>query len=131
VAYLGGKCVKCGYDKCVAAMEFHHRDPSMKDFAISGGGVTRSFEAIKVELDKCDLVCANCHREIHDQEPSKKGRPNVLWPTPEELTSWVTSESVAAIARRRNVSRITVRNWCRRLNVTLPAHGSRTDTIPG
>lgn len=65
VEYKGGKCELCGYDRCVAAMEFHHRDPSQKDFAISANGHTKSFEKIKKELDKCALLCANCHREVH------------------------------------------------------------------
>lgn len=63
VEYLGGKCSVCGYGKCISALEFHHRDPTKKDFGISG--TNKSFESIKAELDKCMLVCANCHREIH------------------------------------------------------------------
>lgn len=65
VEYKGGKCEKCGYDKCIAVLEFHHIDPSKKDFAISSNGHTRSWDKIKEELDKCIMVCANCHREIH------------------------------------------------------------------
>ena len=65
VEYLGGKCSICGYNKCISALEFHHRDPKEKDFGISG--VTKSFESLKIELDKCILVCANCHREIHHE----------------------------------------------------------------
>ena len=65
IEYKGGKCKKCGYNKCPAALDFHHRDPSTKSFGISSKGMTRSFEKIKEELDKCDLICANCHREIH------------------------------------------------------------------
>ncbi|UYL05113.1 hypothetical protein DIDNDMLP_00128 [Klebsiella phage KP13-7] len=68
VEYKGGCCEKCGYNKCIAALEFHHLDPSQKDFSISKEGVTRSFDKIKTELDKCIMVCANCHREIHDEE---------------------------------------------------------------
>lgn len=67
IAYLGGKCSICGYDRCIAALEFHHKDPAQKDFAISGGGVTRSWNKIKEELDKCILLCSNCHREIHSE----------------------------------------------------------------
>jgi len=65
VEYLGGKCCKCGYKKCVAALDFHHLIGSDKDFGISDRGYTRSWERVKAELDKCILVCANCHREIH------------------------------------------------------------------
>jgi hypothetical protein len=65
VEYLGQKCSMCGYSKCMAALEFHHKDPRQKDFGISGS--TKSFELIKLELDKCILVCANCHRELHSE----------------------------------------------------------------
>lgn len=65
ITYKGGACMHCGYSKCNAALEFHHLDPSKKDFSISVQGYTRSWEYIKTELDKCILVCANCHREIH------------------------------------------------------------------
>jgi len=67
VEYKGSKCSNCGYDKCHAALEFHHIDPNEKDFGISTEGFTRSFEKLKVELDKCILLCANCHRELHDK----------------------------------------------------------------
>lgn len=66
VALLGGKCCRCGYDKCVSALEFHHTDPTQKDFAISSGGINRSWDRVKTELLKCILVCANCHAEIHE-----------------------------------------------------------------
>lgn len=65
VQYKGGKCQVCGYDKCVDALDFHHRDPNKKDFGIGHNGYTRSFAKIKAELDKCDMLCANCHRELH------------------------------------------------------------------
>lgn len=64
VDYLGGKCKKCGYNKCIAALEFHHKDPSKKEFGISAKGHCRSWKRVKKELDKCDLLCANCHREV-------------------------------------------------------------------
>ena len=63
--YKGGKCCICGYDKYIGALEFHHLDPNQKDFGISAKGYTRSFERVKEELDKCILVCSNCHKEIH------------------------------------------------------------------
>lgn len=65
VEYKGGKCCVCGYSKYVGALEFHHKDPDQKDFGISSSGTTRSWDKIKIELDKCICVCANCHREIH------------------------------------------------------------------
>lgn len=63
IEYKGGKCQICGYNKCQDALEFHHLDPSKKDYNVSGG--TKSFNTLKSEVDKCILVCANCHREIH------------------------------------------------------------------
>lgn len=64
IEYKGGKCQICGYDKCKSSLAFHHLDPSQKDFNISK--LNRSFEKIKSELDKCILVCSNCHGEIHE-----------------------------------------------------------------
>lgn len=64
IDYKGGKCSKCGYDKCAAALDFHHLDPTQKDFDISHSN-KRSLESLKPELDKCILICANCHRELH------------------------------------------------------------------
>ena len=67
VEYKGGKCSECGYNKCINALEFHHLDANEKDFSIGNNGHTRSWERIRIELDKCIIVCANCHREIHDE----------------------------------------------------------------
>lgn len=64
VEYKGGKCILCSYSKCLASLDFHHLDSSKKDFGI-GTFLTRSFENLKEELDKCVLLCANCHREVH------------------------------------------------------------------
>jgi hypothetical protein len=64
VEYKGGKCIRCGYNKCIASLNFHHRDPEEKEFSITGKSY--SFERLKKEVDKCDLVCANCHGEIHN-----------------------------------------------------------------
>lgn len=64
IEYKGNKCVLCGYNKCNAALEFHHLDRKTKAFGLSRNGVTRSWDSIRKELDKCILVCANCHREV-------------------------------------------------------------------
>jgi hypothetical protein len=62
--YKGNKCCICGYDKCIRALEFHHLDPSEKESGI-GNGSYNKFDKVKLELDKCILVCSNCHAEIH------------------------------------------------------------------
>jgi hypothetical protein len=69
VQYKGGECSNCGYNKSVRALEFHHLDPNKKDFNISGS--SRSFEMLKKEVDKCILVCSNCHKEIHEEIENK------------------------------------------------------------
>lgn len=67
VEYKGGKCEICGYDKCITALEFHHLNPEEKEFGIGNNDIL-SFEKNKKEVDKCILVCSNCHREIHYKE---------------------------------------------------------------
>lgn len=82
VEYKGGSCIKCGYNKCIEAMHFHHVNPKEKDFSISGK--TMSFDKMKIELDKCILVCSNCHAEIHHElrklECSSNGQSAELIP---------------------------------------------------
>ena len=63
VEYKGGKCQCCGYSRCIEALEFHHLNPNIKNFTISGK--SKSFNSLKSEVDKCILVCSNCHKEIH------------------------------------------------------------------
>lgn len=65
VDYKGGKCELCNYNQCIDALDLHHKDPFTKEFGISSSGLTRSWEKNKAEADKCVLLCANCHREIH------------------------------------------------------------------
>ncbi len=66
VEHKGGKCINCGYNRCLAALTFHHRDPEQKDFGISSLIRIASWKEIKKELAKCDLLCTNCHAEHHD-----------------------------------------------------------------
>ncbi len=73
VEYKEGKCQSCGYSRCIDALEFHHNDSSKKDFSISEKGYTRSWDKVKEELDKCTLLCANCHRELHAQSAASIG----------------------------------------------------------
>jgi len=65
VAFAGGKCVKCGYNKYPEVLEFHHGDTLKKDFNVSSKGHCRSWARVSEEIKKCILLCANCHREIH------------------------------------------------------------------
>lgn len=64
IQYKGGCCQVCGYNRCSRALTFHHLSPTHKNFNINGS--TRAWCLIKAELDKCLLLCANCHAEAHD-----------------------------------------------------------------
>ena len=63
IEYKGGKCEMCGYSRCVGSLVFHHKDPAHKTFQVSFG--TFSWERVRAEIDKCLLLCANCHGEVH------------------------------------------------------------------
>jgi hypothetical protein len=75
VEEAGGRCALCGYDRCQAALQFHHRDPAEKAFAISHQGLTRSLARVREEVRKCILVCANCHAELEGGYRDLEGAP--------------------------------------------------------
>ena len=58
-------CVVCGYNKCNEALDFHHIDSSTKDRSVSELLCSGSMAALKEEISKCVVLCANCHREHH------------------------------------------------------------------
>ncbi|MHA2279813.1 MAG: hypothetical protein ACXAC5_02895 [Promethearchaeota archaeon] len=68
----GGKCEKCGYDKDIpGSFVFHHREPKKKDFGI-GQYAKLNWQKILAEVKKCDLLCQNCHAEVHDDPEKRK-----------------------------------------------------------
>ena len=75
IEYKGGGCEICRYNKSVRSLSFHHKDPMEKDFNVSAKGY--SYERLKKEVDKCVLVCSNCHSEIHD-EIEEKGYSEIV-----------------------------------------------------
>ena len=72
VQYKGGKCQECGYDKNYYSLGFHHREGEHKEYSWTKLRLM-SWKKIKEELDKCDLVCSNCHGEIHEKLDLKYG----------------------------------------------------------
>jgi predicted HNH restriction endonuclease len=73
IAYKGGRCEKCGYSKdYISVFCFHHKDPKQKDFGIAG--CKQRYEKMIKEVDKCILLCHNCHNELHEQENISKRR---------------------------------------------------------
>ena len=65
VKELGGKCGRCGYDKCLNAFDFHHTDDN-KESEVSSL-LNRTYNKALEEARKCILLCANCHRELHSK----------------------------------------------------------------
>ena len=139
IEYKGGKCEICGYDKCIDALEFHHLNSYKKDFGIAKKGYTRSFDKVKEELDKCILVCANCHREIHHKDKKrnvdellneihnkqekvithKKERKQI--PTIDEFISvFKTYLNFTQVGKHFGVTDNSVRKWCKKYG--LPIH---------
>lgn len=66
VEYKGGKCEICDYDECLSALTFHHLDQDQKDFNISNEALKHPYKKLKKEVDKCVLLCSNCHIELHE-----------------------------------------------------------------
>jgi hypothetical protein len=65
VNYKGGACESCGYNRNLNSLSFHHRDPTQKDFGISRLITRLSWCQIEEEIDKCALLCLNCHSDVH------------------------------------------------------------------
>lgn len=142
INYKGGKCEICGYNKCPDALEFHHINSNEKDFGIAQKGYTRSFSEVRKELDKCILVCSNCHREIHYSERNKQTE-EIRKEIEEEINKKTTEktlkikknnapikeEIVDALVKFKNFRKTgmffkksdnAVRKWCRKYNI--PTH---------
>ena len=63
---LGGKCSVCGYNKNLAALQFHHLDEDLKEHELDMRSLSnRKLDAVLEEFEKCILLCANCHAELH------------------------------------------------------------------
>lgn len=65
VEFFGGKCQSCGYNKSLSALTFHHLDPSKKEWSPSRV-MSYKWETVIKELEKCILLCHNCHQELHE-----------------------------------------------------------------
>lgn len=81
VDYKGGACELCGYSKSIVALTFHHRDPLIKEYELSGTGLCKGWSRLVLELNKCQLLCFNCHHEVHEQEDKNRIELNKKPPT--------------------------------------------------
>jgi hypothetical protein len=79
IEYKGGCCSRCGYDKNITSLEFHHLDPSQKEITPSKL-INRKWEILKKEIDKCVLLCSNCHKEEHQKIDDKTKLKNQFKP---------------------------------------------------
>jgi len=71
-------CTKCGFRSCAQSLHFHHRDPKTKKFEVSQGWAY-TMEKIQEEMDKCDVLCANCHIELHSCNVPVKSVSSRSW----------------------------------------------------
>lgn len=147
VGYMGGKCIVCEYDKCIAALHFHHIEPHEKEFGFSSN-MTKPFEVLQIELNKCIIVCSNCHSEIHagliNIEPYIAIQDNIRQKYIPEVRPVVNYAPVVKISRRPSkevleelikklpctkigsmfdVSDNAVRKWCKFYNIKTQPRG--------
>lgn len=136
IDYKGGKCADCSLVSTVPTVyDFHHEHG--KDFNISASGHTRSWVRLVSELDKCTMLCSNCHRIRHYRQPEEHpkrisiystvcprcqgsksrrskvcracSRPKVEWPDRESLLRQIADSSTATVAKNLGVSWNAVR----------------------
>ena len=100
VEEAGGACAACGYDRCIAALEFHHREPEHKRFALSLRSA-RSIASSRAEAEKCVLLCANCHSEMEAGVlalPTQEAMARVESHSSSRIRSGVARSGVAQLA---------------------------------
>jgi hypothetical protein len=147
VEYMGGKCIVCNYDKCIAALHFHHIEPHDKEFGFSSN-MTKPFEVLQIELNKCIIVCSNCHSEVHAglieideyvvlqneirQTYIPETKPVVSYapvvkiskrPDKETLEKLVWEMSCVKIGEMYGVSDNAVNKWCKFYGIQKPGRG--------
>lgn len=160
VDFLGGACRHCGLVSDPAVYDFHHLDPSQKDFSISQAKGW-SLENLIPELEKCALLCSNCHRLEHlrlrgkplppVEAPSAPclcvcGKPKtrgaatcyeckpkstkIIWPEIEEMRQLVWQEPLIRLASKLGVSDVAVKKHCVAHGIQLPNMGHWVNKKP-
>lgn len=111
VNLLGGKCSNCGYNQNLAALDFHHVDPTTKD---SNWHSFCKYPWAKIvnELSKCILLCRNCHAELHN--------PN------QSISVLETIETDSNATLNRNAYKVVIHTGiCQREGCQVPVYGTK------
>ncbi len=124
----GGCCEKCGYQENLAALDFHHKDPKEKENQLDMRKLSNStMDWILLEFEKCDVLCSNCHREVHSPDCGQdidygtkrckvcyaKSRRIVERPEENILNEEVKNFGYSWTARKYGVSDKTIKKWIR------------------
>ena len=96
VEEAGGACCLCGYDRYMRALHFHHLDPSQKRHEINAKGVAIALDKLRVEAQKCVLLCSNCHAEVEDGRWSSRTR-HWIERTPSGVANTVRGNSIGRV----------------------------------
>lgn len=135
-------CQLCG-ESDAACLDFHHKDASTKENDISGLLQQKKFDKLAIEIEKCVVVCANCHRKIHRYNLDishlqcctvdksifqrlcqyRKNIEKILWPSNTDLAIMVWKEPAEVIAIRLGVSGRSVGKRCAKFNIPRPGRG--------
>jgi len=145
---LDSGCVRCGYNKHPAALHFHHIDKSTKVMNISCN-LHHDIDDLLKEIEKCEILCANCHAEEHAEydwtkeihvKPTKqrskikkikhphkkvssKNSKKRVWPEKEELEKIIWERPSEEIAKELNVSGSMLSRKCKQLGIQKPSRG--------
>ncbi|MEW6492176.1 MAG: hypothetical protein AB1589_06515 [Cyanobacteriota bacterium] len=130
------RCEKCGEDH-PACLEFHHLNPSEKKINLSEAVAIKGWSKNKIldEIDKCVVLCSNCHKKLHwelQQQVVSEGinkkvvhlkARKVERPSKEELEKMIWETSVSEVARKFGVSNVAVAKWCKSYGISRPPRG--------
>lgn len=121
--YKGGKCISCNYNNYQGALEFHHLDPNEKEFHIASLKHNSFNNNIKNELDKCILLCANCHREIHGNIIHYDNTTKTIIKNIKQELTWQPSQKISQSINLDEVllklkNKISIKEISKDLNIT-------------
>lgn len=90
ISLRGGKCQNCGYDKNMSALDFHHVNPETKKFQLDQRSLSNlSMKSIMNEFEKCEVLCANCHREHHSPDLLIENVLHIIQNFDEKKSKWL------------------------------------------